>query len=230
MVKGITGWIKTHTPIGRSKSEESGRRESRAKNKLEDTNRKVSFGPTREISVDMARVAEANRPASRGKRSDSTNPPKPSEPPSQPQNPQRRAEREPPPKTVDEETVLRALKDELDRLVPDEDDEEIHLADETKHSIGEQKGTSDEEILASFSLDSIMSDAGWKFEDLPSATPQMKKTATEGDRKATSPGEPKPRELRRKHQHPEQIASSNISPERRGVVTRNPKPKPAGNG
>jgi hypothetical protein len=53
-----------------------------------------------------------------------------------------------PPVAPSEDEV--ALMKELDRLVPDEDDEEIHLADRTDYSIGEQKRTSDEEILASF--------------------------------------------------------------------------------
>jgi hypothetical protein len=95
MVKGITGWIRTHNLIGRSKSEASGPRESRATTKLEDTNRKVTFGPNREISVDMARVA--NMQPSRRKQSNPATqqeapptakhrrtPPKPSEPPPQP--------------------------------------------------------------------------------------------------------------------------------------------------
>jgi hypothetical protein len=75
MTKGITGWIRTHTPIGHSKSEQPGRRESRVNDKLEGANRKVTFSRHLvDINTVMARVAESKRR--------STKPPEPAPLPS----------------------------------------------------------------------------------------------------------------------------------------------------
>ncbi|MET0482884.1 MAG: hypothetical protein ABWZ27_08230 [Aestuariivirgaceae bacterium] len=254
MTKGISNWIKAHTPIGRSKSEQSRPSESRAKTKLEQTRQtKVTFDPhARDIRLESARFAQMQ--PSRRARSDSTTtqtevptaekrgtPPKPTEaaplgakartlprssaPLTTRQGDHGSAEFEAKgtvkTDSVDEDHVIAELRKELDLLIPDEsEDDTTEDLPTGLRTTTEPQGLSDEEILASFSLDSIMSDAGLNFDDLPSVAPETKPSPAEGDQKVTSAGQPKPRELPRKHQHQKQTVPEPVSPEQRGIVTR----------
>jgi hypothetical protein len=107
---------------------------------------------------------------------------------------------------MDEGTLLKELRNELGRLVPDEEAPVSSEADKKTR----------------------MSDH--------SGTPESKKRTNEGterDRTIGSVEKPKPRELRRRNLHQDRSASGHLSPERRGVVTRN-RPnttsKPSGSG
>jgi hypothetical protein len=97
MVKGIGGWIKAHTPIGRSKSE--GSVEPRASVKIDEARRKVTRQPEainkRSVSTAAPRPRKAppkpsERPPSPPHSNDAAQitkrrtPPKPSEPPPTP--------------------------------------------------------------------------------------------------------------------------------------------------
>jgi hypothetical protein len=97
MTKGISNWIRTHTPIGRSKSEVSRPSESRANKKLEQTRQtQVTFDPhARDIKLELARrevaLLPSRRKPSAAKHTETTptakhsrSPPKPSEPPPRP--------------------------------------------------------------------------------------------------------------------------------------------------
>jgi hypothetical protein len=114
------------------------------------------------------------------------------------------------------------LMNELDRLVPDSPDGEIHHA--ASDDLGGQKRISDEEILASFSLASITADADREFGQLPrsASEPTVATAGTTEQGHSTAPaGDPKPRALRRRHPPPEKSKSSPVLPEQRGIVTRN---------
>jgi hypothetical protein len=77
--------------------------------------------------------------------------------------------------SVDEDHVIAELRKELDLLIPDEsEDDTTEDLPTGLRTTTEPQGLSDEEILASFSLDSIMSDAGLNFDDLPSVAPETK--------------------------------------------------------
>lgn len=254
MTKGISNWIRTHTPIGRSKSEVSRPSESRANKKLEQTRQtQVTFDPyARDIRLETARIAQMQ--PSRTGRSDATTqpeaptaqkrrtPPKPTEAPPHPserallgKSLKRQSDHgsaEPDAKGTaethsgDEDFVIAELRKEIDRLVPDESEDNtegdlpIGL-----HSVTEPQGLSDKELLASFSLESIMADADSEIEKIRSPSPDTKTPTIEEDRTAALSGDRKPRTLaRREYSRP---APSMSSPEQRGPVGRKRPDSPA---
>ena len=232
MTKGIGGLFKSFSLIGRSKSEVSGPCESRAKSKLEQTRqRKVSFDPhARDIRLDMARVANMqpsriglSNPATQQEApptaKHSGSPPKASEPPP------------PTPTPIDTDPLQRNIEltlDELRAIGRDFDDDveaamleiqnpmdEGTLMTELTNELG--RLIPDEESPASPNADKEVNRSD---RSTPTKTAMATNEGTERDRTIGSAEKPRPRELRRRHLHQQDNASSTFSPERRGVVTR----------
>jgi hypothetical protein len=255
MTKGISNWIRTHTPIGRSKSEVSRPSESRASNKLQQTRQaQVTFDPNaRDIKLELARrevaLLPSRRKPSAAKHTETTptakhsrSPPKPTEAPPHPsegallgkslkrQSDHGSAESDAKgtaeTHSVDEDFVIAELRKEIDRLVPDESEDNTEGDLPTGlHSGTEPQGLSDKELLASFSLESIMADADSEIEKIRSASPDTKTPTIEEDRTAALSGDRKPRTLtRREYSRP---APSMSSPEQRGPVGRKRPDSPA---
>jgi hypothetical protein len=128
--------------------------------------------------------------------------------------------------SVDEDFVIAELRKEIDRLVPDESEDNTEGDLPTGlHSVTEPQGLSDKELLASFSLESIMADADSEIEKIRSPSPDTKTPTIEEDRTAALSGDRKPRTLaRREYSRP---APSMSSPEQRGPVGRKRPDSPA---
>jgi hypothetical protein len=118
------------------------------------------------------------------------------------------------PETVDANSVLDELMNEVERITPNDQvavrsDVKAELPSET-----EQVNTVLGELLKD--LDNMVPEG--KTSVGPAIGARAEKPASETK---SSAAEPKPRELRRRHLHRETSVPNSLSPERRGVVTRN---------